>query len=329
MVLNFTEEEIRPHVLFQKYLELSAQDAQSYFANAPRIETNCPACDDPGAFAFSKSGFAYRECSQCKTLWVSPRPPFESFSNLYSDSASAKYWADVFSPAVEETRRARLWGPKASQVLEILTEFEPEIQNVIDIGGGTGVFAEVFAQLSDCNVIVVEPGIQAAGQCRDRGVKVIQAFSEELTVSQLPTGRTLFTSFELFEHVHDPRQWLLGLSQLMKSGDVLLLTTLSGTGLDIRLLWENSASISPPHHINFLNPTSMRLIAKRVGLEPLRVFTPGQLDLDIIRNNVDKIKDRFWTMICETQTAGELEIWQEFISSIGLSSHMWAIMQKP
>jgi hypothetical protein len=248
---------------------------------------------------------------------------------FYSDSPSSKYWAEVFSPAVEDARRLRLWRPKAKEVGEIVASFEPRIRNVVDVGGGTGVFAEEFAKASDCNIVVVEPSPQAAAQCRDRGIRVIQAFSEDLKTSDLPSGRSLFTSFELFEHVHNPVQWMSALSKLMNSGDVLLVTTLSGIGLDIRLLWEHSESVSPPHHINFLNPSSMRLIAERVGLEPVRVFTPGQLDMDIVKNNVASLEDRFWRLICEKQSDEERQVWQNFISSVGLSSHMWAIMQKP
>jgi len=329
MAKILTEAEIRPHDLFQKYLDLSKHDADTFFTGVPRAEMNCPACDDPGTFVFTKSGFAYRECPKCQTLWASPRPPFESFTAFYSDSPSSKYWADVFSPAVEEARRLRLWRPKAKEVGEIVANFEPKFRNVVDVGGGTGVFAEEFALVSDCNIVVVEPSPQAAARCRNRGIQVIQAFSEDLTIANLPSGRSLFTSFELFEHVHNPLQWMTKLSALMNSGDVLLVTTLSGVGLDIRLLWENSASVSPPHHINFLNPSSMRLIAERVGLEPVKVFTPGQLDMDIIKNNVKSIEDRFWRLICEKQSDEERQIWQNFISSVGLSSHMWAIMQKP
>ena len=38
------EEEIRPQDLFQKYVELSAQDARIFFSNSERIEVNCVAC---------------------------------------------------------------------------------------------------------------------------------------------------------------------------------------------------------------------------------------------------------------------------------------------
>ena len=115
----------------------------------------------------------------------------------------------------------------------------------------------------------------------------------------------------------------------MQSEDVLVVTTLSGLGLDIRTLWDHSASVSPPHHINFLNPASMSGLATRAGLETLRVFTPGVLDLDIMKNNRAKVTDRFWASVLDTSDEAELSRWQQFISDSGRSSHMWAVLRKP
>jgi hypothetical protein len=115
----------------------------------------------------------------------------------------------------------------------------------------------------------------------------------------------------------------------MQSEDVLVVTTLSGLGLDIRTLWDQSDSVSPPHHINFLNPASMSQLAMNAGLETLRVFTPGVLDLDIMKNNRAKVTDRFWTSVLDDSDEAELSRWQQFISTSGRSSHMWAVLQKP
>ena len=115
----------------------------------------------------------------------------------------------------------------------------------------------------------------------------------------------------------------------MQSEDVLVVTTLSGLGLDIRTLWDQSDSVSPPHHINFLNPASMSQLAMNAGLETLRVFTPGVLDLDILKNNRDKVTDRFWGSVLDASDEDELNHWQECVSDAGRSSHMWAVLRKP
>ncbi len=333
MTERLSEHEIRPAELFATYLALAAKDAHDYFAESRRDTMDCPACDHPGNPAFSKLGFEYRECPECRSLWVSPRPAFADFSAFYSTSDSSKYWADVFSPAVMEARRERLWRPKARRIVEIAARWaDPEspFRTVVDIGGGTGVFAEEYAAASDTDVsvVVVEPSPEAALACRQRGITVVESFLEDLQPDQLPPRPTVFTSFELFEHVHDPHGWLSSLAGLMSPGDILVLTTLSGTGLDIRVLWEQSASVNPPHHINFLNPQAMRLLAHRCGLESLDVFTPGQLDIDILRNSASMIGDRFWQLIVESDDDTRAR-WQSIITDSGSSSHMWAVLRKP
>lgn len=329
MTPRLTEHEIRPAALFDGYLDLVAVDIGHFFADSPREPMHCPTCDLVGEPAFEKMGFAYRECMQCWALWVSPRPAYEAFVAFYSDSPSARYWSEIFYPAVAEVRREKLWRPKALLVAEIAAAEADAFANIIDIGGGHGVFAQEFRLISDCSVHVIEPSPQSAEVCRSHGIPVIQSFLEEVEPAQLPAGRSLFTSFELFEHVHDPRQWLGAVAELMRPNDLLVLTTLSSLGLDIRTLWEASASVNPPHHINFLNPSAMSGLATRVGLEPVRVFTPGVLDLDIMRNNREKVQDRFWRSVIDTADDREIAEWQTLVSEAGRSSHMWAVLRKP
>lgn len=331
MTARLTEDDIRPADLFAAYLQLVALDVDAFFSDTDRRPMACPACDNAGEPAFAKLGFEYRECPDCHSLWVSPRPSFADFSAFYSQSASSKYWADVFSPAVMEVRRERLWRPKARRIAELAATWGTPVspfRSLVDIGGGTGVFAEEYAVIDDIEVVVVEPSPEAADACRRRGIAVVQGFLEDVNAEQLPAGPTVCTSFELFEHVHDPMGWLTSLAELMSPGDLLVMTTLSGTGVDIRVLWDQSASVNPPHHINFLNPDAMRLIAERCGLEPLDVFTPGELDIDILRNNAPLICDRFWSLVVGLDDDSRAR-WQTLIAEAGSSSHMWAVMRKP
>ena len=78
-----------------------------------------------------------------------------------------------------------------------------------------------------------------------------------------------------------------------------------------------------------VDSTFLLAAAKNAGLETLRVFTPGVLDLDIMKNNRAKVTDRFWTSVLDASDEVELSRWQQFISDSGRSSHMWAVLQKP
>ena len=113
----------------------------------------------------------------------------------------------------------------------------------------------------------------------------------------------------------------------MSSGDIFIFTTLSGTGIDIQGLWKDSKSVSPPHHLNFFNPHSIKLLIEN-NYKVLQITTPGKLDFDIMSNNKELIKDRFLRTIIKHTTDDEKLEWQKFISDSKFSSHIMICCQK-
>ena len=61
---------------------------------------------------------------------------------------------------------------------------------------------------------------------------------------------------------------------LMNSRDKFCFTTLSGQGFDIKILKDKSKSIFPPHHLNFFNPNSIKILCKKIDLKKVNVETP-------------------------------------------------------
>ena len=114
----------------------------------------------------------------------------------------------------------------------------------------------------------------------------------------------------------------------MQPNDLFIFTTLSGTGLDIQVLWENSPSVSPPHHLNFFNPYSVQMILERTGFQVIEVNTPGKLDIDILVNNKDYVIDKFWNTFIETTDEDCKQKWQSLITESGWSSHMMVVCRK-
>ena len=322
------EEEIRPEFIFDEYLRLTKIDIKVFFDNALRESILCPACGTKGVPAFNKHGFDYELCVSCDTLFVSPRPVNDVFIRYYSDSMSNKYLATTFYKATADARREKLWKPKVNLIHDITKSFGYGNGKVVDIGGGYGIFAEEMFSLFGRSVTVIEPGLYLAKSCRDRGINVVEKFLEEVQISDLPKGKKVFVSFELFEHLHNPEFFLKQLYELMLPGDLFIFTTLSGTGVDIQGLWEDSKSVSPPHHLNFFNPYSVKILTERIGLKLLQVTTPGKLDIDILSSNIDLIKDRFLKTFVKYASDDEKSKWQNVISDSGWSSHMMICCQK-
>ena len=322
------EEEIRPESIFNEYLRLAKIDTKVFFGNALRKPIDCPACGIKGEPVFNKHGFDYELCINCDTLFVSPRPVNDAFIRYYSNAPSTEYWATTFYKATADARREKLWKPKAKLIHDMCERFGLGNEEVIDIGGGYGIFAEEVFSLFGRKTTIIEPGIHLAKSCRDRGLNVVEKFLEEVRANDLPKGRKVFVSFELFEHLHSPEIFLKQLYKLMTPGDLFIFTTLSGTGIDIQGLWEDSKSVSPPHHLNFFNPHSIKILIEKTGLKVLQVTTPGKLDIDILSSNINLIKDRFLKTLVKYASDTEKLKWQKLISDSGWSSHMMICCQK-
>jgi uncharacterized Zn finger protein (UPF0148 family) len=323
------EEEIRPRAIFDEYLRLAATDTRVYFEGVAQKAIPCPACGQPGRPEFEKEGFTYEECPGCQTLFVNPRPEARAFERYYRESPSSRFWATTFYKDTAEARREKLWKPKARAIAKILERFTGSpLVPLVDIGGGYGLFAEEMERVTGLKPWILEPAPHLAAVCREKGFPVVEKFLESVAPADLPPGPKAFVSFELFEHLHDPSLFLERLRGFMAFGDLFIFTTLSGTGLDIRSLWESSKSASPPHHLNLLNPRSVSVLLARSGFETLEVTTPGKLDLSILDNNREKIRDRFWKTFLEVATQEAKQKMQECIASLGMSSHMWVVCRK-
>jgi SAM-dependent methyltransferase len=326
------EEDIRPATLFAKYLEMTANDAEVYFANAERSAVPCPACKDHRyKRAFNKWGFEYVACESCSTLYLSPRPEREYFEKFYQESPSARYWAKEFFPAVAEIRRKKLFKPKVMELARLCQNenFKPPV--VADVGAGFGLFLEEWRHLfPDTQTIAIEPNPEMADLCRRKKFEVIECFAEQ--ASSLYGHIDLVVAFEVIEHVHDPFVFCNSLNRLLRRGGRLLLTGLSVDGFDIQTLWEHSKSVSPPHHINFLSILGFEQLLTRVGFSNVRIFTPGKLDVDIVKNFVaekpDILKNQRFIKNLLNRSEKTLKDFQMFLSDHQFSSHCWIWAEK-
>jgi len=189
--MKVTEEEIRPEKVFDEYLQLTNKDVKDYFDNAERFEINCPACGGMGESWAVKSGFSYKLCPDCLSIYVSPRPAMDAFNAYYTDSPSTKFWATTFYKVTEAARREKLWKPKAQMIKDRIRLYENSdpVKYIIDIGGGYGVFDEEIKNIMEIDAIIIEPSIHLAKICKEKGLSVVEKFMEQIQPGELPEGR--------------------------------------------------------------------------------------------------------------------------------------------
>ena len=329
---SMKEHEIRPADLFAKYLDLCAADALTYFSSSPKEDIPCPACgSDNLKPTFEKWGFGYVVCGNCGTLYQSPRPPVDDFVRFYQESPSSIYWAKTFFPAVAEARRARLFRPKVKEIAQLCKDegFFPDV--LADIGAGYGLFLEEWRKsFPETELIAVEPNPTLAEVCRSKNFDVAECFAER--AAHLNGQVDLVVALEVIEHVHDLLSFCFALRDLLRQGGKILLTGLTVDGFDIQVLWEESKSISPPHHINFVSILGFEHLFDRAGFSKIRIFTPGKLDVDIVRNTVAGNSGILGGQRFLSHLLGRSEVvlqaFQKFLSEHQLSSHCWIWAEK-
>ena len=325
------EFEIRPRKLFSKYLELSKSDIEIFFSDHSRFEEiNCPGCMlNTDNVAFVKHGFTYKKCPQCLTLFVSPRPTNKMISEFYRRSESSRFWAEHFYPETAEARREMIFKPRAKVINQLLSELDiPEPRSIVDVGAGYGIFLEEIRKYGFFDqIIAIEPNKDLAQCCRQKSIKVFEKPVEDIEENELKAS--VVCSFEVFEHLFDPDNFILSMKKLLKPGGILIFTTLTISGFDLLMLGEHSKSISPPHHLNFLSVEGIAALIKRCGLTEILIETPGKLDLDIVKNMYDEIPNLklpdFVDYLIKHRDAAAHKEFQDFLQKNNLSSHLRVI----
>lgn len=326
------EHEIRPEALLNRYIELSAQDAEHCFGDESRIDVGCVACgEDQSIHQFDKNGFAYAQCAVCGTLFQCPRPSIAAFESFYRQSESSRYWAEVFFPAVAEIRREKIFRPRVERLAGLCAENNIQVERLIDVGAGYGIFLDEWRnRFPETQALAVEPSTSLASECRSKGFAVVEDIVENVVGHD--NSADLVTCFEVLEHVYAPLDFVRVLAGLARPGGYVFVSTLGIDGFDLQVLWEKSSQISPPHHINFLSVQGFERLFQRAGLADIMVTTPGQLDVDIVRNAAKRDPalldgQRFLrNLLTDEQNAAAF---QNFLAEQRLSSHVWVIGRKP
>ncbi len=323
------ESSIRPKKLLNEYIQLCKHDSMDCFSGKQFNKIKCVACGgDELSDLFSKEGFKYSLCNSCKSVFLNPRPDIEAFDQFYRSSDSAKYWSDVFLPAVAESRRELIMKPKAKRVGKICKFKKRDHFTIIDVGSGYGTFLEEFKSIfPNCKPIAIEPSKNLAIRCEKQGFKVLNNILEEVDIKYNLTG-DIVVCFEVFEHVHDPIHFLTNLKRICKKGGLIIFTTLSIDGFDLRVLGSNSKQIHPPHHINFLSIKGFKSLLERLDLNDIKVTTPGLLDVDIVKNyflenpSIKNSNPFIEKIVFDEKLSSSF---QKFLVKNSLSSHAWVV----
>ena len=328
------EDDIRPQALLDEFFVRLKRDAERLAARRDEfVEIGCPFCGSvEGETAFVKEGFAYRLCRDCASLFASPRPSPEALADYMALSEALEFWSTHFYRQTAAARRQKMFRPRAALAASLADRQGLGADAVCaDVGAGYGLFlAELAATRRFGRLVAIEPDARLAAICREQGFPVVERWVEDVGDGEVRAD--VATAFEVIEHVFSPLAFLGACARLVAPGGVLLVTTLTISGFDLQELWEHSRQISPPQHLNFPSLDGVRGLVRRAGLDLVELSTPGELDVDIVRNclaaepglPVSRFARRLAAADAQTRAS-----FQAFLQSHGLSSHVRCVARRP
>lgn len=328
-------DKMRPEDLHEEMLLLREMSGVSYYLKEKDsfIEVGCPGCHEQVDinYKFIKYGFKHNKCKKCNTLFVSPRPTEEGLFNYYNNYEAPQKWTELLIKTNSERKKIQHLPRVELLEKELKRANNNEKNLLVDVGAGNGNFAKVIEESNIFkNVVASDVSEECIVACKNQGLKTYHGDIAGLDDDSVDC----FICNDLLEHLFDPKAFLLNSYQKLKNNGLLMISTPNGEGYDFKILKENTDNITPPEHLQYFNPVSIKALLEEVGFIIVSLSTPGVLDVEIIKRHIEKKQfnlkhsNTFLDYIYKLNKSEILEALQEFLKENLLSSHMLIFAKK-
>lgn len=324
---DLREAQIRPDSGFSKYIEMLEDDFEAFRKEAQFVGLSaCPACGSPdSAPDFEKMGVQYVQCRSCRSSFANPRPSLEDLDRFYAESAAIRYWNSILASGTALARRQFIFNPRATWILESATVVQQDTGPYVDLYAKYPALLEEIAERSRFTLVGVKDPMVDFRPMIDRGVC-------QLVESLDGGGFSAISAFEVVERLFDPLSFLERVRSALVPGGMIFLTTLSISGLDLRILRGRARNLLPPSHMTLMSHEGIQSLIQRSGFELVELSTPGQLDVSLVLDAIERDPGielpPFVDAILLRRGAQVQEDFQRFLQQANLSSHVWIAAQK-
>ena len=231
-------------------------------------DRECPVCG--GSFSrpiFIKAGFPHGRCPECELIYVNPVLNDQAAREYYREESS---WARVLESDLQKKFDRLKFQYGLDAALPLINRDPDPLFSLLDIGAGTGLFAE-SARDRGLKTTVLELNRENARKMREKGFTVLERplgeagpFSEKFD---------LVTLWEVLEHIVEPRELLEQIYRLMTPAGVLLILVPNADALITRILHEKSGTFGGHSHVQFFNINTLTRLLAETGFTVLEAET--------------------------------------------------------
>lgn len=330
------EDEFKPDQIFERYLAMNTEDLKKEFKGKKNLHPAiCPACKSADCKkAFVKSGFPYVECTSCGTVYMSPRPDDPDIRKHFLTAPSSHYWQNILTTNTAEKRREKIYLPRFQWIQDTFDEYLTGPKIIADLNSKNSIFSRELAHKKFFSQkLIVNPYFNAAMLDESGGSSDnFKVISNDDVLKKDHIRANIITAFEVFDYTSDVEALMSTVHYLLSENGLFFITTMSISGFDLQVLWENSESVFPLDRINVFSYQGLRIFFERHGFEMIEFSTPGMLDLNIVeeayRKNPDLEIPRFIRTMIQKDDEQMKSDFQTFLQVNKLSSFVRIVARK-
>ena len=211
--------------------------------------------------------FIFDKCCTCGTAYLNPQPSAESLKSMYAysghGSKSLTSFDKVMASEVEFPNSTVDAQRMVNYAKKLLGPVKAGQAKALDIGSGYGFFSKAALE-QGFQVIAVNPARAENRIFRQlNGFEPIPLFFEEVDFG--PEKFDLVILSQVLEHLLDPLQVLVKVSNLMKPKGVIAIAVPNVDAILIKLFKSKSGFLGLPEHIIHFSRNGLSAILQRAG----------------------------------------------------------------
>ncbi|RJQ53517.1 MAG: hypothetical protein C4530_17915 [Desulfobacteraceae bacterium] len=327
------EHEVKPHAKLSRFREMLALEVEQKLALPQNLHPcRCPGCSgEDSRPVFEKSKMTYRHCSACNSLYVAPRPADDEIVGFYRNSTAWRFWREQVLPETRETRREKIYYPRARWLLDVCDEYRP--------GARRGVAVGYHSELLLSELYRLEPGLFPIAVTNP--IADIEWAGVEITGVSVRTDSRfdfkpfkpvdVLLAFDFLDRCSDVARFFRNAHEAIEPGGLMIAGTIL-TGFDVWVLWDRSDNIYPPDRLNVFSVEGLKSLAGTHGFEILELSTPGMFDTESVHRMVRAEPGlqwpRFARYLFENRENLAFSEFQEYLQKHRLSSFGRIVLRK-
>lgn len=223
-----------------------------------------------GKVIYSDSYQKLIDCKKCDFIHIYPYPDQNTLLEMYRE----KFYEDEKPDYIRKFEKEKdYWFSIYEERFKLVEKFiKTDVRSVLDIGSSIGYFLQTGKKL-DWDVLGIEPSKTAASYAKNLGIETVNDTIENVNFHNLGNFSFIHMSLVL-EHIICPEKLINNCYETLDRGGILCIEVPNEFNAlqdilihDLGKTYYWIATGEKPHHINYFNKNSLRILLCRNKFE--------------------------------------------------------------